>query len=612
MSEMTAAPQAANQAPPDVAPAAEPEAAPGPLLWDRALRAAALFAVDPAGLGGLALRAPAGPARETFLAVLRTLLPAEAPLRRMPFGIADSRLLGGLDLVATLRAGRPVADRGLLAESDGGAVVLAMAERVSPATAAKLAATLDSGEVVLERDGLTLRTPARIGLVALDEGLTDDERAPDALTERLGFLVNLTDVSPRDIAEGAYRPDDVRAARQRIDEVRIADQLVEALCATALALGIGSLRASLNAIRAAKAAAALAGRTEVEVEDAELAGQLVLAPRARHAPAPPPPEEPPEDDQDEDRQDDPPPEAEDDKPEPDRLPEDLVLEATQAAIPPGLLAQFERNAKASKRAGAGKAGAQKKSGVRGRPAGVRQGAPKHGERLNVIETLRAAAPWQRLRRDEAGVGAPDRIRIAAKDFHVTRYKQRTETVTIFAVDASGSSALNRLAEAKGAVEILLAECYVRRDQVAVLAFRGRAAELLLPPTRSLLRAKRSLADLPGGGGTPLAAGIEAAIHLAEEVKRKGQTPFVVFMTDGAANIAAGGKAAGRAKAREDALAAARIARSVRLPALVIDIAPRAQPAAAELAIEMNAPYLPLPYADAAVLARVTRAAEMSQ
>jgi magnesium chelatase subunit D len=290
-----------------------------------------------------------------------------------------------------------------------------------------------------------------------------------------------------------------------------------------------------------------------------------------------------------------------------------VLEAAQAAIPQGALAQIKHAATGPRAAGAGKRGALKKSGVRGRPAGVRQGEPRRGERLNVIETLRAAAPWQKLRgRDAPSDAVRDRIRISASDFHVTRYKPRTETVTIFAVDASGSSALNRLAEAKGAVELLLAECYVRRDQVALLGFRGRTAELLLPPTRSLLRAKRRLADLPGGGGTPLAAGIEAAVRLADEVKRKGRSPFAVFMTDGAANISRDGKAAGRTQAREDALAAARLARSVGLPALVVDIAPRPQPAAAQIAAAMNARYLPLPYADAAVLARAARVPAGSQ
>ena len=177
----------------------------------------------------------------------------------------------------------------------------------------------------------------------------------------------------------------------------------------------------------------------------------------------------------------------------------------------------------------GKAGALQKSNKRGRPAGVLRGDLRAGARLNVIETLRAAAPWQPLRRREAaasGETSRPRILIRKDDFRISRFKQRTETTTIFVVDASGSAALHRLAEAKGAVELLLADCYIRRDQVALIAFRGSAAELLLPPTRSLARAKRSLAGLPGGGGTPLAAGLDAAFALSDSIRRKGQTPTV--------------------------------------------------------------------------------------
>ena len=126
-----------------------------------------------------------------------------------------------------------------------------------------------------------------------------------------------------------------------------------------------------------------------------------------------------------------------------------------------------------------------------------------------------------------------------EDFRIVRFKQPCETLTIFLVDASGSSALHRLAEAKGAVELLLADCYVRRDQVALLAFRGQGAELLLPPTRSLTRAKRSLAELPAGV-ISLAIGLDQACLTGQLAMRRGQTPLLVVLTDGRANIARDG------------------------------------------------------------------------
>jgi magnesium chelatase subunit D len=223
--------------------------------------------------------------------------------------------------------------------------------------------------------------------------------------------------------------------------------------------------------------------------------------------------------------------------------------------------------------------------------------------LNVVETLRAAAPWQRLRSRASGA----RVAVRRDDFRVTRFKHRDRTTTIFVVDASGSAALHRLAEAKGAVELLLADCYVRRDQVALVAFRGGGADLLLPPTRSLVRAKRGLAGLPGGGGTPLAAGLDAAAALAEATRRRGETPIVVLLTDGRANIARDG-AAGRARAEADALAAARALRAAGFTTLLVDTSPRPQPEAARLAAELGARYLPLPYADAPAVSRAVLAA----
>jgi magnesium chelatase subunit D len=255
------------------------------------------------------------------------------------------------------------------------------------------------------------------------------------------------------------------------------------------------------------------------------------------------------------------------------------------------------------RSGGGKAGEWQRGSARGRPAGTLRGEPRNGLRLDLIETLRAAAPWQRLRR----AGATDsRIRVRPDDFHVTRFRQRRETTTIFVVDASGSAALNRLAEAKGAVELLLADCYVRRDRVAVLAFRGRGAELLLPPTRSLVRAKRSLAGLPGGGGTPLAAAFDAAADLADAVKRRGDTPVVVLLTDGRANVARDGMG-GRARADADAVTSARRLRLCGCAVLLVDTSPQPHPRAAQLAAEMAATYLPLPHAGSQALSELVQA-----
>ncbi len=97
--------------------------------WTPFAQAAALFAVDPVGIAGIVLKARPGPVRDHWLAQLQSLLPADAPWRKMPLHIGDDDLLGGLDLAATLRSGRPIPRRGLLAECHGGVLLLAMAER---------------------------------------------------------------------------------------------------------------------------------------------------------------------------------------------------------------------------------------------------------------------------------------------------------------------------------------------------------------------------------------------------------------------------------------------------------------------------------------------------
>jgi magnesium chelatase subunit D len=594
--------------------------------------AASLFAVDPAGTGGICVRSPVSPARDQWLQLLRELLPPGTPLRRIPFNIADGRLLGGLDLVATLKANRPIAESGVLALSDRGVVVVAMAERLTPHTAACLNQVLDAGEVSMSREGVSIRSDARVGIVALDEGMSADEFVPASLRDRLAFLLDLTDMDMRTLLTPMHDADDIVRARRALPEVEMDSDVLKAICAAALALGAGSPRVSVLALRVARASAALDGRARLSTQDAAVAARLILAPRATILPAPAAEPQPT-------AEEEPAPKSEapaESKQEPETAPknsgspdtpepnpsdadganlqiemgaqqlEDMVLAAATAAIPAGLLNQLRANTESrlSRGGGQGRAGALRNAGGRGRPAGVRSGMPGSA-RLSVIETLRAAAPWQRLRgRGQLGDA---RIRVEPADFRVTRYKQRTQTLTIFAVDASGSSALNRLSEAKGAVELLLADCYIRRDQVAVIGFRGRCAELLLPPTRSLVRAKRSLSSLPGGGATPLAAAIEAAAALALQAQRRGETPTLVMLTDGRANISRSG-ATGREVGQADALKCAGLVRSANMISLLVDTSPRPNSVAKELALRMGAQYIPLPFANAQALSKIVTSA----
>jgi magnesium chelatase subunit D len=616
-------------------------------LDDDAMLAAALLAVDPLGLGGAVLDHPSHEAAREWTALVQRLLPAGAPLRRIPIGVTADRLIGGVDLAGTLRQGRLVAEPGVLAAADRGLVVLPMAERTSTAARTLLAEALDTHAVHVARDGIAERHAARVVAVLLDES-TEDEAIHPALRDRVAFHLRGLVAMPR--ADRRALADAVAAARERLAQVVLAERWVEALCTTAVLFGADSARGALFALRCARALAALDGRLAVEEGDADAAARLVIAPRATRLPPPPPdaeeppPEQPPEPPPQDAAEPPPSPESDaaEETPETQRLPDsdtEVLRDAVMAALPPGLLASLM--ARASTAGAQGRVGDEQVSLLRGRPRGARQGLPRGGARLHLLETLRAAAPWQRVRTrsaaPHAGHGghaahaatsalaratpaghadhaaspatgsARPRVAIRREDFRIRRFVEKTGTTAIFLVDASGSAALQRLAEAKGAVELLLAESYARRDRVSLLAFRGTGTEVLLPPTRALARAKKVLAALPGGGGTPMAHAIDTALAQALSARRAGTAPLVVVLSDGRANIARDGTP-GRSAAERDALASAAAFARAGVSAMFVDTSPRGEAVAKRLAAAMGARYVFLPAADARALGAVVRTA----
>jgi len=577
-------------------------AAETPSPWADAEWAAALIALTGETLGGVHLRSPPGPVRDYWLERVENLS-KQNPIRKIPANIPEGRLLGGIDLGATLQHGKPIAETGMLGECHGHIVIAAMAERLPRNTVHHLCSALDHGVITVARDGIEAETPARIALIATDEGI-EDENAHAALADRLGIALDMTTLGIHDVDDEIFRHRDIKRAMEMLDRVTLSEQHLTALATLAASLGIDSPRPTLAAARVARASAALRQSKTVDEEDVARALRLCLIPRAQQLPeiAEPPPE--PEPEQTDDAETPPAPE----QPPPD---EERLLEAALAQLPARLLEQLQTRSVRLRQSSTGSAGDQHRHQNRGRPTGVFRGDHRRGGRVNILATLRAAAPWQPLRRREQTARdnqtPPRHLRIRRDDIHLTRFQQRRETLTLFVVDASGSAALQRLAEAKGAVELLLADCYARRDQVALIAFRDTRAELLLPPTRSLVRAKKTLAALPGGGATPMASALDLTRDMAERAGKQGTTMQFVILTDGAANVARDGTRS-REAGTADALVAARMLAMSPASGLVIDTAQRPQPRARELADTLRGTYLALPQADAQTLNRAIRAA----
>ena len=172
-----------------------------------------------------------------------------------------------------------------------------------------------------------------------------------------------------------------------------------------------------------------------------------------------------------------------------------------------------------------------------------------------------------------------------------------DVINVTVSPTSGSLAVGRLAEAKGAIELLLANAYSSRDLVALISFRGDNAETLLTPTRSLSKTKRVLCSLPGGGGTPLASGLMSALKLSIDYSQKGFSPVSIILTDGKANIDLDGEK-GRIKALEDSSQVSKLFVSNKLKTMVIDTSQRISQTAKDLAKNLGGEYVLLPRANA--------------
>ncbi len=550
------------------------------IVGQEAVKQALLMAIVNPKAGGVLVAGEKGTAKSTLVRSLADII-GDTELVELPLNATEDMVFGGLDIEYAVECGERRFLPGILARAHNRILYIDEVNLLRRDFLGSLLDAAGTGVHRVEREGISCRHAAActlIGTMNPEEGMpaaqvldrfglyaavSREENAADRaeiVRRILAYEARPAEFCRRYAAAAAEIRQQVATAKTLLPAITVpaAMMLLAAqMCAKANAAGH---RAELFLLEAARAIAALAGRTYLLPADLEAAAGYVLPQRLRQEPAPLPPEPPPqapppadeppsdeadnqqppppepppadaEDQQEQDEAEQPPPE------QPDNGGGDQEKVADIDTTFPLVRMDLALPQDRQERRGSGKRSLTRTDTKQGRY--VRAGIPRGPVTdLAFDATLRAAAPYQRFRdRQQCAIA------IAREDLRQKIREKRIGSTFLFVVDASGSmGARERMRAVKGAVCAMLQDAYQKRDQVGLIAFRRQSAEVLLPITRSVDLAQKCLRHLPTGGKTPLAEGLAAALKVLACRQQKDQhmKPVLVLVTDGRANTGAGG------------------------------------------------------------------------
>jgi len=512
--------------------------------------------------GGVLLAGKRGTGKSTLLKAFCDILgQLRIPFIQLPMNATEEAVLGGIDIEETIKTGKRIFQRGILSRADGGFLVIEDINLFPQDILSIVFEVQSRRETLIEREGISLREPVhfqilatmnpeeadfsshfldRFGMCVIMDEITDKEQKAE--------IASLNTLDENFDTEKYQTLTKFKKYKEFIKKVKVSDEIKELISEMVLKEAVSGHRADIYLYYASKAFAAYSEEETVTEEHVKAVAPLVLNHRRRAFE--PETEEDSHEQEHETENSHNSEKRQEQKDREQKFPlsqsqeshdgssQNIPSSEREEIFPIGESYEVKKLNLKKDRILRQSTGRRTKTKTKGRGGRYIRSLIKESPDIAIDATLRAAAPFQKIR------GRKDTIVIFDEDLRYKEKERRMSHTVIFVVDASGSMGVEqRMKATKGAALSLLMDCYKKRDKVSIIVFRKDRAETVLPPTSSVELAHKRLKEIPTGGKTPLGAGLMEAYRLISRLKLKQPEArfLVLLLTDGKANVSLSGR-----------------------------------------------------------------------